>query len=162
MRIPSSPSESAEVHVNRISDLGLQNETTALIWPLLIQALRDGSGDYASRSRTIDIFRPYADDPRIQEAIVYLAKNEKDPSLRLKAVTVLDKVADSEGVKDVLLDRLMNDNNSGIRFKALEIIEKNMDLRSIQIIEKVKDKESDESIRSKARTILANYRSGNV
>jgi len=162
VRIPSSPSESAEVHVNRISDLGLQNETNALIWPLLIQALRDGIGDYASRSRTIDIFRPYADDPRIQEAIIYLAKNEKDPSLRLKAITVLDKVADSDAVKDVLLDRLMNDDNSGIRFKALEIIEKNMDRRSIQIIEKVKDRETDESIRSKAKTILANFQRGNV
>ena len=157
VRIPSTESELAEVHLKRVSDIELQSEGASLIKPLLVQALKDGSGDYASRSKTIDFIRPYADDPKIQEAIIHLARNEKDPAIRLKAVTVLDKFADSDAVKDVLLDRLLNDTSKGIRFKALEIIEKNMDRRSIQVIEKMKDREPDESIRNKAQAIFDKY-----
>lgn len=155
--IPSTESEKTEVHMNRISDIKLQGEAASLIKPLLIQTLKSDSGDYAFKSRTIDIVRPYADDPKIQEAIIHLAKHEKDPAIRLKAVTVLDKVAGNDAVKDVLLDLLLNDENMGIRFKALEIIEKNMDLKAISVLKKVKERETDENIRNKAKALFDNF-----
>ena len=157
VRIPSTESDKAEVHLNRILDIEIQSEAASLIKPLLIQALKDVTADYASKSKTIDIVRPYAEDPKVQEAIIFLAKNEKDPAIRLKAVSVLDKVVGNENVKLVLLDRLLNDDNTGIRFKALEIIEKNMDTRSLLVLNMVKDKEPDENIRNKAKAIFDRY-----
>lgn len=162
IRIPSVESQKTQVHMDRVSDINVQGEEASLIKPLLIQTLKSADGDYAFKSKTIDIVRPYAYDPKIQEALIYLTKNEKDPAIRMKAVTVLAKVADMDEVKEALLDRLLNDKIKGIRFKALEIIEKNMDRRAISVLEKVKDKETDESIRNRAKAIFNNYKRNNI
>jgi len=158
VRIPSTDRAASQVNIARSADFKIQGEATSIIKPLLIQSMLSDSGSYAFKSKTIDIVGPYADDPKIQDALIHLAKNEKDPIIRMKAVTVLDKVASLESVRDALLDRLMNDENKGVRFKALEIIEKNMDSKAFLIMEKVKEKEIDDSIRNRTQAILENYR----
>lgn len=155
---PSLDSEKVQIYLDHISDIEIQGEAnSSSVKPLLIQTLKSGSEDYALKSKTIDIIRPYTDDPKIREALIYVAKNETDPVIRMKALTVLARVAKVEEVKETLLDRLINDKNIGIRFKSLEIIEKVVDEEIITLLKRLIKEEQNDVIKAKVKSIYNKY-----
>jgi len=156
--IPYLEKEMVRIRLDRISNIEFSGKVlSSPIKPLLIRTLKIEKEDYALKSKAIDIIKPYIDDPKIREALIYVTKKEEDPSIRMKAVTVLAKVASLEDVKEALLDRLINDENIGIRFKSLEVIEKIVDEEIITVLEKIKKEEKDKIIKTKVEAIFNNY-----
>lgn len=127
------------------------------IKPLLVSTLKNGKGNYATKSKTIDIIKPFVDDRKIRNAIIHVMKNDKNPALRMKAATVLTKVAKIEEVKEAILDRLKNDKNEAVRFKALEIVEKIVDEQIIAALKNIKEKDKSDIIRNRAELILKKH-----
>lgn len=158
VNIPYLEKEMVHIRLDRISDIELNGKVlSSPIKPLLIRTLKIEKEDYALKSKTIDIVKPYVDDPKIREALIHVTKKEEDPSIRMKAVTVLAKVASLEDVKEALLNRFINDENTGIRFKSLEAIEKIVDEEIIAVLEKIKEEEKNKIIKTKVEAIFNHY-----
>lgn len=130
---------------------------SAPIKPLLVYTLEKGNGDYATKSKTIDIIKPFVDDSEIYKALIHVMKNDESPALRMKAATVLTKVARMEDVKEAILDRLKNDDNEAVRFKALEIVETIVDEQILVALENLKEREKSDLIRNRAELILKKH-----
>jgi len=155
---PSLDSDKVQIYLDQISDIEIQGEANSSpVKPLLIQTLKSPSEGYALKSKTIDVVKPFTDDPKIREALIYVVKNEIDPVIRMKALTVLARVAKVEEVKDMLLDRLINDDNIGIRFKSIEIIEKIVDDEIVAHFKQLIKEEQNDVIKAKVETIYKKY-----
>jgi len=147
-----------DIKLDYISNIELKgNVKSTHIKPLLVYALKNGKGDYATKSKTIDIIKPFVDDKKIRKALIHMIKNDENPALRMKAVTVLTKVAKTEEVKEAILDRLKNDKNEVVRFKALEIVEKIVDEQIITALENIKEKDKSSIIRNRAELVLKKH-----
>jgi hypothetical protein len=61
-------------------------------------------------------------DARIQQLLLYAARNNSNTGLRLNSVDLLTKQPDDSKVRDVLKASLRYDQNPGVRLKALEAL----------------------------------------
>jgi hypothetical protein len=151
----SEGNDDIDIKLDYISDIELKGDvTSAQIKPFLIYFLENEKDNYATKSRTIDIFRPYLDDQRIRASIINVLKNDESPAIRMKAVSVLTKVAKLKEVKEALLDRLKNDNNEAIRFKALVAIERITDEQITKALKDTIENEKSDVVRKRAEWIL--------
>jgi anti-sigma factor RsiW len=63
------------------------------------------------------------DDPRIQQLLLFAARNNQNSGLRMDSVDLLTQTkTEDEAVRDALVYALRYDNNPGVRLKALEAL----------------------------------------
>jgi hypothetical protein len=63
------------------------------------------------------------DDPRIQQLLLFAARNNQNSGLRMDSVDLLTQTkTEDEAVRDALMYALRYDNNPGVRLKALEAL----------------------------------------
>ncbi len=63
------------------------------------------------------------DDPRIQQLLLFAARNNQNSGVRMDSVDLLTQSkAEDEHIRDVLMYALRYDNNPGVRLKALEAL----------------------------------------
>jgi hypothetical protein len=61
-------------------------------------------------------------DQRIQQLLLYAARNNYDSGVRMDSVGVLMRKTSDAQIRDVLMDRLQNDSNPGVRLKVLDAL----------------------------------------
>ena len=59
-------------------------------------------------------------DPQIQQLLLYAARNNFNPGVRMDSVNLLTQQPSNEHVRDALLYALRYDSNTGVRLKALD------------------------------------------
>jgi anti-sigma factor RsiW len=59
-------------------------------------------------------------DQKIQQLLLYAARNNYNSGVRMDSVNLLTKTPDDSRVREALLYALQNDSNPGVRFKALD------------------------------------------
>lgn len=59
-------------------------------------------------------------DPRVQQLLLYAARNNFNPGLRMDSVDLLTQQPSNEHVREALLYALRYDSNTGVRLKALD------------------------------------------
>ncbi len=59
-------------------------------------------------------------DPNIQQLLLYAARNNYNPGVRVESVDLLTKQPNNEHVREALLYALRYDSNTGVRLKALD------------------------------------------
>ena len=59
-------------------------------------------------------------DQKIQQLLLYAARNNYNSGVRMDSVSLLTKTPDDARVREALLYALQNDSNPGVRFKALD------------------------------------------
>ncbi len=62
------------------------------------------------------------DDPRVQELLLYAARNNPNSGLRLDSIDLLTAKPDDSRVREALMYALRYDRNPGVRLKALECL----------------------------------------
>jgi hypothetical protein len=60
------------------------------------------------------------DDPKIQELLLYAARNNPNSGLRMDSVQLLTEKPDDSRIREALMYSLRYDRNTGVRLKALE------------------------------------------
>ncbi|MBZ5647801.1 MAG: HEAT repeat domain-containing protein [Acidobacteriia bacterium] len=60
------------------------------------------------------------DDPRIQQLLLYAARNNTNSGVRMDSVDILTQKPDDQNVRQSLMLSLRYDNNPGVRLKALD------------------------------------------
>ena len=60
------------------------------------------------------------DDPKIQQLLLYAARNNTNSGVRMDSVDILTQKPDDANVRQALMVSLRYDNNPGVRLKALE------------------------------------------
>ncbi len=60
------------------------------------------------------------DDPRIQELLLYAARNNSNSGLRLDSIDLLRQKPEDDRVREALMYALRYDQNPGVRLKALD------------------------------------------
>ena len=147
-------------HINNLELKG--NAQSESIMPLLLYALEDRKEDYATRSKTIDVLKPYVDDEKIRRVLIRVMEKDKNPAIRMKSLTVLSKVARIEEVKEAIMNRLMNDEDDGLRFRALEALEKIVDAQILTALLKVKSKDTSKIVRNRAELVYKKHSQGKL
>ena len=59
-------------------------------------------------------------DPRVQQLLLYAARNNFNPGLRMDSVDLLTQQPNNEHVREALLYAMRYDSNTGVRLKALD------------------------------------------
>lgn len=60
------------------------------------------------------------DDPRIQQLLLYAARNNENSGVRMDSINLLTQHPDDSRVRDALMYALRYDRNPGVRLKALD------------------------------------------
>ena len=61
-------------------------------------------------------------DQRIQQLLLYAARNNYNSGVRMDSVDVLTRKPNDAQIREVLVDRLQNDTNPGVRLKVLDAL----------------------------------------
>ena len=61
-------------------------------------------------------------DQRIQQLLLYAARNNYNSGVRMDSVDVLTRKPNDSQIREVLVDRLQNDSNPGVRLKVLDAL----------------------------------------
>ena len=106
---------------------------------------------------SVDVLTQASNDARVREALMYALQNDTNPGVRLKALDGLSGfVRQDNQVRDGVLQALISDANSGVRMQALRLVEPmKTDSNVRSVLTKVSQKDQNISIRSQARTMLA-------
>ncbi len=128
-----------------------------------IAAIRGITQDPASNSVRIryDTLQPQTatgslDDPKIQQLLLYAARNNYNSGVRMDSVDLLTRKPEDEKVRQALMFSLRYDNNPGVRLKALEAlrdyVKSDTQVRDAVLEALVRD--SNPGVRSMAITLL--------
>jgi hypothetical protein len=61
-------------------------------------------------------------DQRIQQLLLYAARNNYNSGVRMDSVDVLTQKPNDSQIREVLIDRLQNDSNPGVRLKVMDAL----------------------------------------
>jgi hypothetical protein len=148
-----------QIKLGHLSNVEFKGEAHSdLIMPFLLYVLKSEKEDYATKSKTIDVVKPYVEDEKIRTVLIQLMKNDKNPSIRMKSLAILSKVAQSNEVKEAILDRLIRDSDETLRFRALEALENIVDAKILSALLKVKKEDGSEILRNRADLICQKNR----
>ncbi len=151
-------SEEVRIKLDESRKIEMKGEAgSRSIMPFLLKALDKGTEDYATRSKTIDVIKPYIEDVKVRQSLLRVMKEDKNPAIRMKALTVLSKAARTGEVKDAILDRLMNDEDEAVRFKSVEILEEIVDAQIASTLLRIKNADKSELVRKRAETVYKNH-----
>lgn len=129
------------------------NVADSNITQLMATALQDDI-DSASRLDTINALQPVAQGDRVYEALIYVLTNDENPGVRYQAVRSLVALSDEENVRQALRDALQKDVNQGVRIEAFNALSQYRDEQTMSVFRAQMDADSNEYIRSQAKTIL--------
>jgi hypothetical protein len=126
------------------------------IQQLLLFAARNNYNS-GVRMDSVDLLTQAPDDSRVREALMYALQNDTNPGVRLKALDGLSGfVRQDNRVRDEVLRALISDTNSGVRMQALRLVEPmKTDSNVRSVLTKLSQTDQNDSIRSQARTMLA-------
>ena len=126
------------------------------IQQLLLFAARNNYNS-GVRMDSVDLLTQAPDDSRVREALLYALQNDTNPGVRLKAIDGLSGfVRQDPQVRDGVLRALISDANSGVRMQALRLVEPmKTDSNVRSVLTKLSQTDQNPSIRSQARTMLA-------
>jgi anti-sigma factor RsiW len=126
------------------------------IQQLLLFAARNNYNS-GVRMDSVDLLTQAPDDSRVREALLYALQNDTNPGVRLKAIDGLSGfVRQDPQVRDGVLRALISDTNSGVRMQALRLVEPmKTDSNVRSVLTKLSQTDQNPSIRSQARTMLA-------
>jgi hypothetical protein len=92
-----------------------------------IFGIRDISQDPGSNKVKINYdqlqpaeFEGSIDDPRVQQLLLYAARNQANSGVRVDSINLLAEQSDDTRVREALIFALRYDKNPGVRLKALE------------------------------------------
>ncbi|MFK7864185.1 MAG: HEAT repeat domain-containing protein [Pseudohongiellaceae bacterium] len=129
------------------------NVADSNISQLMATALQDDI-DSASRLDTINALQPVAQGDRVYEALIYVLTNDENPGVRYQAVRSLVALSDEEKVREALREALQTDVNQGVRIEAFNALSQYRDEQTLSVFRAQMDTDSNEYIRSQAKTIL--------
>ena len=126
------------------------------IQQLLLFAARNNYNS-GVRMDSVDLLTQAPNDASVREALMYALQNDTNPGVRLKALDGLSGfVRQDPQVRDGVLRALISDTNSGVRMQALRLVEPmKTDSNVRSVLTKVSQTDQNVSIRSQARTMLA-------
>jgi anti-sigma factor RsiW len=126
------------------------------IQQLLLFAARNNYNS-GVRMDSVEVLTQAPDDSRVREALMYALQNDTNPGVRLKALDGLSGfVRQDNRVRDEVLRALISDSNSGVRMQALRLVEPmKTDSNVRSVLTKLSQTDQNDSIRSQARTMLA-------
>ncbi len=126
------------------------------IQQLLLFAARNNYNS-GVRMDSVDLLTQRPDDIRVREALMYALQNDTNPGVRLKALDGLSGFVRRDPiVRDGVLRSLISDTNSGVRLQALHLVEPmKADSNVRSVLTKISKADSNVSIRSQARSMLA-------
>ena len=126
------------------------------IQQLLLYAARSNYNS-GVRIDSVDILTRNPQDPNVREALLYALRYDSNPGVRLKALEGVGPFVKSDTrVRNAVLEALLNDNNTGMRTQALHLLGPvRADSSVRQVLYKLAESDSNQYIRSQARTQLA-------
>jgi anti-sigma factor RsiW len=126
------------------------------IQQLLLYAARNNYNS-GVRMDSVDVLTQAPNDTRVREALLYALQNDTNPGVRLKALDGLSSfVRQDPQVRDGVLRALIGDTNSGVRLQALRLVEPlKADSNVRSVLTRLSQTDQNQSIRSQARTMLA-------
>lgn len=96
------------------------------------------------------------DDPRIQQLLLFAARNNYNAGVRMDSVELLAQRPDDRQVREALIYALRYDNNPGVRLKALDglgrFVENDTEVRNAVLEALLND--SNPGVRSQAMSLL--------
>lgn len=128
---------------------------------LMAVALQDDI-DSASRLDTINALQPVASGDRVYEALIHVLSNDQNPGVRYQAVQSLAQLAHEERVRDALRLALSEDVNQGVRVEAFQALVNYPDEETLAVFRQQMDADSNEFIRTQARTIVEESNSDQI
>jgi hypothetical protein len=126
------------------------------IQQLLLYAARSNYNS-GVRIDSVDILTKNPRDPNVREALLYALRYDSNPGVRLKALEGVGPFVKSDTrVRNAVLEALLNDKNTGMRTQALHLLGPvKADSSVRQVLYKLAESDSNQYIRSQARTQLA-------
>jgi len=126
------------------------------IQQLLLFAARNNYNS-GVRMDSVDLLTQAPNETNVREALLYALQNDSNPGVRLKALDGLSGfVRQDARVRDAVLQSLISDANSGVRLQALHLVEPMKADSSVRsVLMKLSQADQNASIRSQARTMLA-------
>jgi len=126
------------------------------IQQLLLFAARNNFNS-GVRMDSVDVLTQAPDDSRVREALMYALQNDSNPGVRMKALDGLSGFVRQDGqVRDAVLRALIGDASTGVRLQALQLVEPmKADSNVRAVLARLAQSEQNVSIRSQARTMLA-------
>jgi hypothetical protein len=126
------------------------------IQQLLLYAARNNYNS-GVRMDSVDLLTQAPNESHVREALIYALHNDSNPGVRLKALDGLSPfVAQDVQVRDAVLQSLITDSNNGVRMQALRLVDPlKADSSVHSVLTKLAQADQNPSIRSQARTMLA-------
>jgi len=110
--------------------------------------------DSAARLDTINALQAVAAGNDVYEALIQVLINDQNPGVRYQAVQALVNLTHEERVRDALRYALSQDVNQGVRVEAFNALAEYRDPQTLQVFREQMDSDSNEYIRSQARSIV--------
>ena len=126
------------------------------IQQLLLFAARNNYNS-GVRIDSVDLLTKNPNDAQVREALMYALRYDSNPGVRLKALEGLGPFVKSDTrVRNAVLEALLNDSNTGMRTQALHLLGPVRADGSVRaVLAKLAESDSNQYIRSQARTQLA-------
>ena len=126
------------------------------IQQLLLFAARNNYNS-GVRLDSVDLLTQTPNDTNVREVLMYSLQNDSNPGVRLKALDGLSQfVKQDPRVRNAVLQALISDSNVGVRMDALRLVEPLKADSSVRsVLTKLAEADQNTSIRSQARTMLA-------
>ena len=127
---------------------------------LMAVALQDDI-DSAARLDTIHALREVSAGNDVYEALIQVLINDQNPGVRYQAVQALVNLTHEERVRDALRYALQRDVNQGVRVEAFNALADYRDPQTLQVFREQMENDSNEYIRTQARSIVESVDNGN-
>jgi len=126
------------------------------IQELLLFAARNNYNS-GVRLDSVDLLTQTPNETNVREVLMYSLQNDSNPGVRLKALDGLSQfVKQDPRVRNAVLQALISDSNVGVRMDALRLVEPLKADSSVRsVLTKLAEADQNTSIRSQARTMLA-------
>ena len=126
------------------------------IQQLLLFAARNNYNS-GVRLDSVDLLTQTPNETNVREVLMYSLQNDSNPGVRLKALDGLSQFVKSDvRVRNAVLQSLISDANIGVRMDALRLVEPLKADSSVRsVLTKLAQADQNASIRSQARTMLA-------
>lgn len=128
---------------------------------LMAVALR-GDIDSASRLDTINALQQVASGNEVSQALIHVLMNDQNPGVRYQAVLSLVELANQDHVREALRYALSEDVNQGVRVEAFQALVNYRDDETLSVFRQQMDVDSNEFIRTRARSIVEEAANGAI
>lgn len=128
---------------------------------LMAVALQNDIGS-SSRLDTINALQPVVSGDQVYQALIHVLTTDQNPGVRYQAVQSLVQLAHEAPVRDALRYALSEDVNQGVRVEAFQALVNYPEEETLEIFRQKMDIDSNEFIRTQARTIIEGSADGSI